>query len=559
MERPTRNIANINNLKNFSKFFLMVVLLFSGITANSQTFLNGNFEKNNASLGVDEINLPNASFNSKMQNTNAFGTYGDMDIVNTATYSGLAQDGSWYVALTGGGSDAIAMELSSPLIAGKTYTISFYDRGSTGFTPQPIQIGVSNSNSAFGTAVYTAPLPEIAVWNKRTFTFTATGNFQYITVQLGGAYNIGEWAQVDNFSFVNSKNTILTGIISGGPFCACTTMNVPFTSTGTFTSGNVYTAQLSDANGNFSNPVNIGTLTSTSNSGIIVANIPCDAIGGFDYRIRVISNTPGVIGTKNNEDITINSTANPVVRITANRTGAINAGTSVTFTASATNGGTRPVYQWQVNGINTGTDASTYTSSVLKNGDIITVVMTSDEPCASVSMVTSNAITIAVNSFLVAPTVSISASPYTTIGKGESVTFTAVSSNGGTNPSYQWQINGVNAGNNSFSFTSTSLNNGDIVSVILTSNAANLSANNVRSNVIKISVRPPVVTTVGTGNNTTTVTTTTKKVNHTQLKAPMKDLFSFKWKTNKRIVYHKGRIGKVAIHNKRNIKRCFKF
>jgi hypothetical protein len=149
MERPTRNIENINNLKNYKKFFLMVVLLFCGITANSQTFLNGNFEKNKANLGVDEINLPNADFNSKMLNTNAFGTYGDMDIVNTSTYSGLAQDGSWYVALTGGGSDAIAMELSSPLIAGKTYTISFYDRGSTGFTPQPIQIGVSNSNSSF--------------------------------------------------------------------------------------------------------------------------------------------------------------------------------------------------------------------------------------------------------------------------------------------------------------------------------------------------------------------------------------------------------------------------
>jgi hypothetical protein len=185
--------------------------------------------------------------------------------------------------------------------------------------------------------------------------------------------------------------------------------------------------------------------------------------------------------------------------------------------------------------------------------------MTSDAPCVSVNIATSNAITIKVNSFLVAPTVSISASPYTTIDKGESVTFTAVSTNGGTSPGYQWQINGVNAGNNSFSFTSTSLNNGDIVSVILTSNAANLSANNVRSNVIKIMVRTPVVTSVGTENNTTTVTNTIKKVNHTQLKTPFKNLFSFKWKTNKRVVYHKGCIGKVAIHNKRNIKKCFKF
>lgn len=53
---------------------------------------------------------------------------GDMDIITSNAYCGLAQNGAWYVALTGSGTDAISLKLSSPLSAGQTYTISFYDR-----------------------------------------------------------------------------------------------------------------------------------------------------------------------------------------------------------------------------------------------------------------------------------------------------------------------------------------------------------------------------------------------------------------------------------------------
>jgi hypothetical protein len=48
-------------------------------------------------------------------------------------------------------------------------------------------------------------------------------------------------------------------------------------------------------------------------------------------------------------------------------------GTSVTYKAIPTNGGSSPTYQWKVNGTNVGTNSQTYTYVPL-NGDQVSVV-----------------------------------------------------------------------------------------------------------------------------------------------------------------------------------------
>ncbi len=88
----------------------------------------------------------------------------------------------------------------------------------------------------------------------------------------------------------------------------------------------------------------------------------------------------------------------PVVSITANPSGPICAGTSVTFTASPVNGGTNPVYDWKLNGISTGITGSVYVNAGLTDGDQVSCDMTSNLLCASPATVPSNTYTTVVQS-----------------------------------------------------------------------------------------------------------------------------------------------------------------
>jgi hypothetical protein len=289
------------------------------------------------------------------------------------------------------------------------------------------------------------------------------------------------------------SNTITTGTITGSPFCAGATFNVPFTSTGVFTSGNVYTAQLSDASGSFASPINIGTLNSTTNTGSISVTIPGGTATGGGYLIRVIANNPATTGS-NSTAFTINATAPPSVSISTSQT-TICAGTSVSFTATPTNGGTTPTYAWTVNGSPVGTNSASFTSNTLTNNATVQVTMTSNLACVSPLSAVSNTVTMVVNG-TVAPSVSISTSQ-TTICAGTSVTFTATPTNGGTTPTYAWTVNGSPVGTNSASFTSNTLTNNATVQVTMTSNLACVSPSNAASNTISITVNPIVTPIVG--------------------------------------------------------------
>ncbi len=101
-----------------------------------------------------------------------------------------------------------------------------------------------------------------------------------------------------------------------------------------------------------------------------------------------------------------------------------------------------------------------------------------------------------------APRVAIS-TPSTTICSGNNVTFTATPTAGGSNPSYQWRINGTNTGTNSSlnsTFTSSTLNTNDSVTVVMTTNNS-CGVPTATSNAIVLTVNPsPASPTVGTAS-----------------------------------------------------------
>jgi hypothetical protein len=210
----------------------------------------------------------------------------------------------------------------------------------------------------------------------------------------------------------------------------------------------------------------------------------------YYYRVRA---TNGAVASANSNVISATTCIDlPVsVSITANPGSTICAGTSVTFTATPGNGGTSPAYQWY-NGVTPigGETASTYTTTSLVNGDAISVQLTSSETCTTGNPAISNTINMTVNA-LVPVSVSIAANPGSTICAGTSVTFTATPDNGGTSPAYQW-YNGVTpiGGETASTYTTTTLVNGDAISVQLTSSETCTTGNPATSNTINITVNP---------------------------------------------------------------------
>ena len=161
------------------------------------------------------------------------------------------------------------------------------------------------------------------------------------------------------------------------------------------------------------------------------------------------------------------------------------------FTAHPVNGGQLPNFQWQVNGINAGTNSPTFSSSSLANNSVVKVIMTSSFSCAVPATATSNSITIIVANTVV-PSVSIVSSAVS-ICSNTSVTFTATPVNGGLAPIYQWKKNGINVGTNNAQFISADLASGDVITATMVSNAACASAIPVSSNAITINVTNSVI------------------------------------------------------------------
>ena len=160
--------------------------------------------------------------------------------------------------------------------------------------------------------------------------------------------------------------------------------------------------------------------------------------------------------------------------------------TQDTFYATPVNGGTYPNYQWYKNGVAvSGATVSVYTGSFAP-GDSIWVTMTSTLSCASPATAVSNHIRLSTGT--ITPSVAVSVangSPCT----GTVDSFTAIPTNGGTAPTYQWYKNGVAiSGATSAKYITTSFASTDSFWVVMTSNLSCASPSSVSSTHIHLNV-----------------------------------------------------------------------
>jgi gliding motility-associated-like protein len=191
--------------------------------------------------------------------------------------------------------------------------------------------------------------------------------------------------------------------------------------------------------------------------------------GVYKYRLTVAQ--AGNIGISTCEvasspiTISVVPIPSPAVAITASADSSC-VGASVTFTAIPDSGGPSPIYQWMVNGVNSGTGGATYSTSSLTSNDVVNCTMTSDATCVLTAVVVSNDLSVVVTAI---PVTGVSvASSASSICQDSAVVFTATPSNGGGDPAYQWTINGVATGPDAPVFSDSLLNNGDVVNCTMT-------------------------------------------------------------------------------------------
>ena len=240
---------------------------------------------------------------------------------------------------------------------------------------------------------------------------------------------------------------------------------------------------------------NIGWVTIVGATDPTYAPGPLTSIVTY-YRRRVTSGT-GTCATLVSNVVTIRTqpTVTPDASIVAPPVQC--PGTALTFLARAINVGGAPTFQWFVNNAAVAS-GPTFTSSTLVTGDQVRVEVTPTAGLCSTGPATAT-VTVTRTPTPPPPTLAIVAQPGGPVCLGEPITFSIASVTGaGATPAYQWQVNGADvAGATNPVFTSTTLREGQTVTLRLRTTDVCGQAVAAVSNGIVVHIQPPVVVNAG--------------------------------------------------------------
>ncbi len=431
-----------------------------------------------------------------------------------------------FTITSGSGTSGIVVDINSTAISGTiaVQALNKCDSGATAYlsvtvaqAPVPVISGPNNTCAGPGKVYSTTAGKTNYQWsvsaggvitsggtttdNTVTVTWNAVGT-QHVYVNYTDANGCSADAPTDYIVTVTPSPAVSVTITSSPSNNVCSGTQVTFNSTASNGGGNpVYQWQV--------NGINAGT-NSSSYSYIPLNN---DLV-----RCILTSSITGCIMNNPDTSNVITMVVNPILAVSVSISASSNPfcqGSTVTFTATPTNGGATPSYQWKVNSINVGTNNPVY-SYIPANGDNVSCVLNSSVPCPTGNPATSNTLTmVETNNVAVSISIISSVNP---VCEGISVTFTATPVNGGSTPIYQWKVNGINTGTNNPIYSYVPVN-GDLVTCVLTSNAACVSGNPATSNTVTMTVNPnlPVSLTISPSGNSvcsgTTVTYTANPIN----------------------------------------------
>ncbi len=297
-------------------------------------------------------------------------------------------------------------------------------------------------------AVLTAPAGRSYLWSNNAST-------QSITVNASGSYNL----------FLIDSN-YCRGIATQTITITTATIALAITGNDTFCTGTT---------------INLSAPASASynwNTGATTQSITVSSSGNFTV---TVTDANGCVAT--GSQATYTSPA--AVSITGQNYFCIRQ--STTLNTVATNGST---YLWSNN--------STASSITVNQSGVYSVTINTQYNC------TATATSTITQHQAVTPSVIIAA-PNNGVCQGQPIVFTATSVNGGSNPSYLWKKNGASVGFAGNPYSTSNLNNGDLITIQLTSTAACASPTVITSSPTTVIVYTiPVTPTVSQNGNTLT-------------------------------------------------------
>jgi hypothetical protein len=214
----------------------------------------------------------------------------------------------------------------------------------------------------------------------------------------------------------------------------------------------------------FKNNIQVGTgLTYTT------SNLANNDVVKVELTSNAICITPSVV-LSNLITTTVLPLLIPSVALTSNALNqSICLGTSVTFTATPTHGGTTPIYKWFKNNVVIpGATANTLIINTLVNGDAIKVELTSNAANLSTPTALSDPIVMTVVTPILPDFQVYVVGGVNRIEAGIPLTFRVFPINVGVGAMYQWFKNGLPVGTNVDHYTDGGLLNGDILSCRVT-------------------------------------------------------------------------------------------
>jgi hypothetical protein len=194
--------------------------------------------------------------------------------------------------------------------------------------------------------------------------------------------------------------------------------------------------------------------------------------------------------TANSNVLSFNVNTSVVPEVIISGPTAICTGEPATFSAFFTGGGSNPQINWYISGNpNPAGSGAIFTSASLLDGDIVQAVLVNNDVCAVPNFDISNSMSITISPSIT-PSILINPSA-TVICEGESISFTSSSFGEGTAPYFDWYVNGTVVPNaNGPSLILSTLNDGDLVSCVLTTNLSCATQANANSNTVMITVNP---------------------------------------------------------------------